>query len=98
MTNAHPEENILIQANDVISVPRADIVYVVGEVKKAGGFPLNERENLTVLQAVSLAEGLQPTAAPAASNDGGSPSPLIIAGVAIALVAVIAGLLTRIRR
>jgi polysaccharide export outer membrane protein len=57
MTNAHPEENILIQPNDVISVPRADIVYVMGEVKKAGGFPLNERENLTVLQAVSLAEG-----------------------------------------
>jgi len=65
LSNTHPEENIQLQANDVISVPRADMVYVVGEVKKAGGFPLNEREELSVLQAVSLAEGLQPTAAPA---------------------------------
>ena len=63
MENAHPEENILVEPNDVISVPRADMVYVVGEVKRAGGFPLNEREQLSVLQAVSLAEGLQPTAA-----------------------------------
>jgi len=65
LANTHPEGNILLQANDVISVPRADMVYVVGEVKKAGGFPLNEREDLSVLQAVSLAEGLQPTASPA---------------------------------
>jgi polysaccharide export outer membrane protein len=64
--NAHPQDNILIEPNDVISVPRAEMVYVVGEVKKAGGFPLNDRETLSVLQAVSLAEGLQPTAAPGA--------------------------------
>lgn len=30
----HPEKNILIRPNDVISVPRADIVYVIGEVPK----------------------------------------------------------------
>jgi polysaccharide export outer membrane protein len=68
MENAHPEANILIQPNDVISVPRADMVYVIGEVKKAGGFPLNDREALSVLQVVSLAEGLQPTAAPTAAQ------------------------------
>jgi len=64
MTNLHPEENIQIQPNDVISVPRAEMIYVVGEVKKSGGFPLDERETLSVLKAVSLSEGLLSTASP----------------------------------
>jgi polysaccharide biosynthesis/export protein len=54
----------LVRAHDVISVPRAEMVYVVGEVIRAGGFVLNEKENLSVLQALSLAGGLQPEAAP----------------------------------
>ncbi len=60
----NPEQNIRVKPHDVISVPRAEMVYVVGEVKKAGGFPLTERENLSVLQAIALAEGVSPTAAP----------------------------------
>ena len=36
----------------MISVPRAQLVYVVGAVQKAGGFVLNERETLSVLQVV----------------------------------------------
>jgi polysaccharide biosynthesis/export protein len=59
-----PEKNILVRAHDVISVPRADMVYVVGEVIRAGGFVLNEKESLSVLQALSLAGGLHPEAAP----------------------------------
>jgi polysaccharide export outer membrane protein len=58
----NPRENIPIMPNDVISVPRAEMVYVVGAVKKSGGFVLNERENITVLQALSLAEGADKTA------------------------------------
>src|SRR5579863_6528993 len=58
----HPEQNIQIRPEDVISVPRAEMVYVVGEVGKAGGFVLHDRENISVLQAVSLAEGLSKTA------------------------------------
>jgi polysaccharide export outer membrane protein len=64
----NPHENIRICPNDVISVPRADMIYVVGAVKRAGGFVLNERESLTVLQALSLAEGLDTTAAPRAAG------------------------------
>ncbi|MBI3696442.1 MAG: polysaccharide biosynthesis/export family protein [Acidobacteria bacterium] len=59
-----PEENILIRPNDVISVPRAELVYVIGEVRKSGGFALQEREHMSVLQALSLAEGLNRTAGP----------------------------------
>jgi polysaccharide export outer membrane protein len=58
-----PEKNILIRPNDVISVPRAEIVYVIGEVAKAGGFVLDQRQSLTVLQALSLAGGMNRTAA-----------------------------------
>jgi polysaccharide export outer membrane protein len=38
------------------------MVYVVGAVHKSGGFPLSEKEEISVLQAVSLAEGLDSVA------------------------------------
>jgi len=60
----NPEQNILIRPNDVISVSRNEIVYVLGAVKRAGGFPMAERDTLSVLQALSLAEGLDRTASP----------------------------------
>jgi polysaccharide export outer membrane protein len=63
MSNAKPAENITIFPGDTISVPKADVVYAVGSVMKPGGFPLNEHESLSALQVVSLAEGLQKTAA-----------------------------------
>ncbi len=64
MDARHPENNIVIQPNDVITVPKADLVYVIGAVKKSGGFILSEREHISVLQALSLAEGLDRVAAP----------------------------------
>ncbi len=59
-----PEKNVLICPHDVISVPRAEMVYVVGEVARSGGFPLNEREKMTTLQALALAGGLERVASP----------------------------------
>jgi|SRR5579864_1141340 len=41
---------------------QGSIVYVVGEVHKAGGYTM-ENGRMTVLQAISLAEGTNPTAA-----------------------------------
>lgn len=60
----HPEQNLYLRAHDVITVDRADVIYVIGEVKKAGGFTLATHEKLSVLQALGLAEGLTPAAAP----------------------------------
>jgi polysaccharide biosynthesis/export protein len=57
-----PEDNIQILPNDVISVPKAETVYVIGDVKRSGGFALDERRSVSVLQALSLAEGLTGTA------------------------------------
>lgn len=59
-----PESNILIEPNDVISVPRADSVYVIGSVQKPGSFLLNEHKASTVLQALSMAGGLETMAKP----------------------------------
>jgi polysaccharide biosynthesis/export protein len=53
-----PSANIRIKPNDVIAVPKAEMVYVVGAVNKSGAFILNERESISVLQALSMAEGL----------------------------------------
>ena len=58
----NPQENILVQPDDIISVPRAEMVYVIGDVTRAGGFVLNEQENISVLQALSLAGGPTKTA------------------------------------
>jgi polysaccharide export outer membrane protein len=55
--------NIEVKPLDIISVSKADVVYVVGEVKRAGGFVLEDRERITVLQALAMAEGLSGTAA-----------------------------------
>ena len=53
-----PETNIPLKPNDVITVPKGEIVYVLGAVKRSGGFVLSGREKVTVLQALAMAEGL----------------------------------------
>jgi len=52
--------NIMIYGGDVVSVPRAGIVYVTGAgVAQPGGYVLQSHgEQITVLKAVALAHGL----------------------------------------
>ena len=57
----NPQLNISIMPNDVITIPVSDTVYVVGDVHKPGGFLLGEHKNMTVLQAVAMAEGIDGT-------------------------------------
>jgi len=59
-----PAENVMIKPHDVISVPTAEKVYVIGTVTKPGAIVLNDREYISVLQALSMAEGLARTAKP----------------------------------
>jgi polysaccharide export outer membrane protein len=49
--------NVEIKPFDIISVAKADIVYVVGAVKTPGGFLLEDRDSVTVLQALAMAQG-----------------------------------------
>jgi polysaccharide export outer membrane protein len=44
------------------------VVYVVGEVKKPGGFVLEDKEHVSILQALALAEGLTSNAAKKAAR------------------------------
>jgi polysaccharide biosynthesis/export protein len=55
--------NVTIRSGDIIKVSRAGIVYVVGEVNRPGGFMLQNNENISVLQAIALAQGLTHTSA-----------------------------------
>ena len=56
--------NILVYGGDVVSVPRAGIVYVAGAgVQQPGGYVLQSHgEQITVLKAVALAHGTTPFA------------------------------------
>ena len=63
MSARNPQENIPVKPYDVITVPKADLIYVIGAVKRPGGFPLQERANMTVLEALSLSQGLDHAAA-----------------------------------
>ncbi len=50
--------NIPILGGDVVSVPRAGIIYVVGAVTRPGGFVMqNDRDRMTTLKILSLAGG-----------------------------------------
>lgn len=58
-----PTLNVDIYPGDRITVAPAGVVYVVGAVNKPGGFALTaNRKQLTVLQAVALAEDMKSTA------------------------------------
>jgi polysaccharide export outer membrane protein len=54
-----PFENIDVRNGDVLNVSAAELVYVVGAVKKPGGYVMsNPSSGVSVVQAVALAEGM----------------------------------------
>jgi len=58
-----PATDLVLQPNDVVTVSKAEMVFVIGEVGKAGPLPLVNGNSISVLEAVSAAGGLQRTAA-----------------------------------
>jgi polysaccharide export outer membrane protein len=60
LDSSDPRSNVLVYPGDLVKVTRAGVVYVVGQVHKPGGFLLKTNENISVLQAIALAEGLTP--------------------------------------
>ena len=54
----NPAEDIVLQPYDQISVARAEMVYVDGEVNKEGALELGERDSLSLVQAISMSGGL----------------------------------------
>jgi polysaccharide export outer membrane protein len=60
-SSAASAQNVLLQDGDTVFVARAEPVYVYGQVKNPGSYPL--RAETTVLQALSLAGGVTPLGA-----------------------------------
>jgi polysaccharide export outer membrane protein len=60
LDSSDPRSNVLVYPGDSVKVTRAGIVYVLGQVHKPGGFLLKTNENISVLQAIALAEGTTP--------------------------------------
>jgi polysaccharide export outer membrane protein len=52
--------NIRLYGGEEIRVPPAGRVYVLGNVKKSGAFPIQDDNDSTVLKAIALSEGLLP--------------------------------------
>jgi len=63
LESSDPALNVLVRPGDVVTVSRAGIVYVVGEVNKPGGFVLQNNESISILQALALAQGTTHTSA-----------------------------------
>jgi polysaccharide export outer membrane protein len=57
------KDNVTVQPGDTILVSKAGIVYVVGDVRQPGGFVMENGKDLTVVQAIALAQGIGPNAA-----------------------------------
>ena len=52
--------NILLQPGDIVTVPHAGIVYVLGAVNRPGGFVVaNDRTQLTTMKVLALAGGVK---------------------------------------
>ena len=63
MESGDATNNIPLQAGDIVTVPHAGIVYVIGSVTRPGGFVLsNDRSELSTLKILALAGGMTPTA------------------------------------
>ena len=58
-----PENNPEVLAGDTVYVERAGVIYVVGEVVRPGGFPMDHDGQLSILQAIALAQGTTPISA-----------------------------------
>jgi polysaccharide export outer membrane protein len=58
-------EDVLVNPGDTVHVKRAGIVYVLGAVNKPGGYVMQEDGTISLLQAISLANGTMFTASSA---------------------------------
>jgi polysaccharide export outer membrane protein len=63
MKDADPAVNFPLHGGEEIRVPEAGKIFVVGNVRKPGAFPVRDAGDNSVLKLVALSEGLLPYAA-----------------------------------
>jgi polysaccharide export outer membrane protein len=61
--DADSSVNFTLHGGEEIRVPEASRIFVVGNVRKPGGFPVREEADTSVLRLVALSEGLLPFSA-----------------------------------
>ncbi len=81
-------DQVMVYPGDTVLVPKAGIVYVLGDVGRPGGYPITSNDSrMTVLQAIALAAGTNKTAAMSEakllrkSTSGYQSSPLKVSGM-----------------
>ena len=60
MKDADPAVNYQLHGGEEIRVPEAGKIFVVGNVKKPGAFPVRDAADESVLKIIALSEGLAP--------------------------------------
>jgi polysaccharide export outer membrane protein len=56
--NADPAMNIVLHGGELVRVPQAGRVFVVGDVKKPGSFFITDGSQSSIMKALALSEGL----------------------------------------
>ncbi len=59
----HAQVNPVILPGDTVIVAKAGVIYVIGDVLRPGGILVDNNERLSVIEALSLAGGMNKTAA-----------------------------------
>lgn len=59
---ASPDANLKLSGGEEIRIPEVGKVFVVGNVKRPGAYPVRDLSETTVLKMLALAEGLTPFA------------------------------------
>lgn len=62
--NVNPAEDIVLEPFDVVTVEKAELIYVNGALGHVGGIDLQEKDSMSVTQLVTMAGGLRPEARP----------------------------------
>ncbi len=63
LKEADPSVNFQLRGGEEIRVPEAGKIFVVGNVRKPGAFPVRDTGDNSVMKLVALSEGLMPYAA-----------------------------------
>lgn len=58
--DADPTFNLMLYGGEEVRVPEVGRIYVVGNVKKPGAFPMRNGGGATVLEMIAVSEGLAP--------------------------------------
>jgi polysaccharide export outer membrane protein len=67
--NAALDGNVPVYPGDTVLIPKADVVYVLGDVNRPGGIAIVTNDSkLSALQALTLAGGTPPNAVPSKSR------------------------------